>query len=215
MKCNKCRNKISALQRYFGIWLPRGWGLLSERDQVKSFQSTTTKLNSLTRSFRTMGNQSERHKITYRFSGDFLPLSVFRERGYSEEQVAGMEQNTPAEGTAWDPVLLCWTYRLLMHNTGQEGERGTEATNGIEGCLINREGVWDPMASRGSRSVTNPIPARMRLHLPQRTVARKGWLPRRNGERPEKRPKQRKPPNRQNQRAKEIVSKEQLKIRKI
>ena len=69
----------------------------------------------------------------YGAGGDFEPLSVYAKKGYSQSQLDNLEKNARDDDKRWDPVLQCWTFRMIIMSKGQRGNIGKSKQEFING----------------------------------------------------------------------------------
>ena len=122
-KCGKCSSVMTALYR-------RPGGLPSDK------LWSTEKRNEFWQTMQTQHNAASMDEVTNRFtqsefkkdeshydnSGEFLPLSVWAQRGFNTESI---ETNSSDSNIRFDPVLGK-IYRVVIQSSGHRGAHGTE-----------------------------------------------------------------------------------------
>ena len=119
--CKSCISKRSQLSKMFGKWPIESFSELAEETQKGFWQSDSkgkvglqVQLEIEVSKHRT---QIEREKM----EGTFFPLSMYRSKGYSKENIAAIAANCPSQ---FDDQLNEETYKLTVSSYAEEKVRG-------------------------------------------------------------------------------------------
>ena len=107
--CSSCNVKRSTLSRMFGGWPVEAFRKLPEESQKLFWQNTSTSKSDLETQLTKQVVESREKRSSSGGKGEFLPTSVYRSRGYTEEQIGHIEQSCDS---SWSQALNCWTYCL-------------------------------------------------------------------------------------------------------
>ena len=80
--------------------------------------------------------------------GEFLPVSVYRSKGYSDEHIAALEKS------ANNPVLNDWVYQLMIEGSGVK-DKETVSNNSIFSPAVKRQPEETAGASSAKRCKVN------------------------------------------------------------
>ena len=119
-QCNKCAVKLVQLNRKFGQ-IPAELANLSEARQQAFFASEENICEKLTRELLAI----EESGSYFECGGQFLPLGVWRTKGYDAEAI---ETKSEAKDKDWHPVLG-ETYRVRLIAKGERAWSGEKSTH--------------------------------------------------------------------------------------
>ena len=145
-RCNGCQTKSTQLYRGLGSWPTSAFKALSDSDQ----QSFTQGLDGMdgpsavARAKEVLQNEEEHHEY-YKDGGEYLPLSVWQNRGFDSELV---RTKSAPEDKKPHPIFG-EVYRVRILEVGNMGRQGRKRVSNFE---AQRD-------SRGSSSSANPNPA--------------------------------------------------------
>jgi len=134
-RCNKCACKISALTRHYKVWPPAVFDSLNEEQRTAFFNLESSNKDELLRHVTVTAEKYKRDEEYYGAGGDFEPLSVYKQKGYTESQLDNLEKNSRDEDKRWDPVMECWTYRKIIMSKGERGSIGKQSQQTINGTF--------------------------------------------------------------------------------
>ncbi len=123
-KCNKCNALQSRLNRLFGKQgaLAKDWAQLSAEQKQEFMKASGSAAGPELLEAVTSFTRELTSSLVGTNLGDYLPLSVYENRGYSAEALKGIKANAPK---LWDPVLCEWTYQLMVRGGGSKDEETT------------------------------------------------------------------------------------------
>ena len=134
-RCNKCACKISVLTRHYKEWPPAVFDSLNEEQQTEFFNLESSNKNELLRHVTVTAEKYKTDEEYYGAGGDFEPLSVYKQKGYTQSQLDNLEKNSRDEDKRWDPVMECWTYRKIIMSKGERGSIGKHSQQTINGTF--------------------------------------------------------------------------------
>ena len=122
-KCGKCASTMTQLyRRPSGLPSDKTWSTEKKNEfwQLMNSQHNAESMDEITNRF----TQSEYKKDEshYDNSGEFLPLSVWAQRGFNAESI---ETNSSDSNIRFDPVLGK-IYRVVIQSSGHRGVQGAE-----------------------------------------------------------------------------------------
>ena len=155
-RCNKCNCKVVKLWRHFGTWPTKEFsGLDLAAKQAFMKQEHADGKDAIAHATKLMQSR-EVHESYYTDGGEFLPLGVYKVRGYDVEAI---ERSTPEEDKRWHPVVG-WTFRLRIIGGGTRGNRGTEFLETMRGKRrrVNSEAMLTVGNNEPGQQLLAPAP---------------------------------------------------------
>lgn len=147
-RCNQChaaRARISRLVSRKGS-LAADWAKVPD-DQKKDFIMRASELKSeeLEKGMAVfMSMQKENvESVNSSTAGEYYPLSVYAAKGYSEENLKGIEESAPKK---FDAVLKDWTFQYMVDGSGAKTEENTKN-------ITSYEPVGQPSRKRDSAAL--------------------------------------------------------------
>ena len=161
-RCDNCHTKITQLYRGFGEWPVKEFAGLPEEEQRTFFKglSTSTGVDAINK-VKELISKTEQHERFYECGGEFLPLGVWRTRGYDEDAI---EAKSADDDKQVHPVLGL-TYRVRLLKTGNRGLEGItristygSASKRLKMCDVaaRLQMDWEPPAAPAAPQVVAP-----------------------------------------------------------
>lgn len=161
-RCDNCHTKITQLYRGFGEWPLKQFAGLPEEEQRTFFKglSTSTGVDAINKC-KELLSKKEEHERFYECGGEFLPLGVWRTRGYDEDAI---EAKSADDDKQAHPVLGL-TYRVRLLKTGNRGLEGITriSTYGSASKRLKMSDVaarlqmdWEPPATPAAPQAAPP-----------------------------------------------------------
>ena len=119
--CKACISKRSQLSKMFGKWPIEAFSELAEETQKGFWQSDSKGKVGLQVQLEIEVSKHYQQLERQKMEGTFLPLSVYRQKGYSEEHIAAIVLNCPSQ---FDSQLNEQTYKLSVCSISEEKVRG-------------------------------------------------------------------------------------------
>ena len=125
-QCCECKTKTTQLWRAFGSWPVQAFESLSEEERTEFYNKIKglDAVNAVAEA-QDMIDKVESHAEYYSDGGEYLPLSVWKARGFDPEAIA--KHSLPEDIRVH--AVLGETYRVKILNKGNRGMKGTERRN--------------------------------------------------------------------------------------
>ena len=123
-KCNALNQRCTAMMK--GTYAAKAWTLLT-KEEKEFFRTQAQELKAA--ALQDALSCALVHKVRTRVNefggklGEFLPLGVYKQRGYGAAAVKNIEATAENK---WDPVLKEYTYALMVFSMGDKTEKLTE-----------------------------------------------------------------------------------------
>ena len=119
--CKACISKRSQLSKMFGKWPIEAFSELAEETQKGFWQSDSKGKVGLQVQLEIEVSKHQTQVEREKMEGTFFPLSVYKQKGYSEEHIAAIVLNCPSQ---FDSQLNEPTYKLSVCSFAEEKVRG-------------------------------------------------------------------------------------------
>ena len=125
-RCFSCQSKSVTLWRKLGSWPNETFAALSE-DERRAFMAAIAdkSVDDVMAAYDELMEKYEEHAEVYADMGEFLPLSVWKARGFDIESI---EANSKPANVRTCPVLGL-TYRVPILSSGHEGRKGKKRSS--------------------------------------------------------------------------------------
>ena len=110
--CPKCNTKCSQLSTLFGGWPIDEYRKLPEELKTKFWKESGSGVHALKEAVEKHIVLNSIKQQFSEFSGKFLPLAVWKKKGYNPAQIKNNAKR------AWGDTLMCDVYQLKVLNTG-------------------------------------------------------------------------------------------------
>ena len=125
-RCDVCQCRIVQLHRGVGEWPPKQWANISPEDQKEFMASLHDRRGpACVVAAKEFLKKYEQHETYYEFSGEYLPLSVWKVRGFDSDLI---ESKSSQEDCQTHPILGV-VYRVKTLKSGSRGAEGMERSS--------------------------------------------------------------------------------------
>ena len=167
-KCNKCNALRGRMLRLIGknADLAADWQLLScEQKQDFMRRSASLAKEELVHGMTSAISMSKSSKTTlaHQFAGDFLPISVYINKGFEDKHLKAMQQHAPKK---WSPTLNDWVYQAMIETSSSKDE---EITSNVAMYSTGSASAQQPSTSskRGSENLSGVAEKKAKMEAEQ------------------------------------------------
>lgn len=142
-RCTVCDCKVTQLHRGFGHWPPQEFAALDPAQQQEFFRSVASVSGpgSIAKC-RELLRQHETHEQFYEFGGEFLPLNVWKTRGFDDSAIL---EKSGSDDIKVHPVLGT-VYRVKTLKAGSRGAEGATRSSNT-GAPVKKVKLSEPLVA--------------------------------------------------------------------